>query len=159
MKKILNQDEMILQCREWKRNARRIVLVSGHFALLHPGHVRLLEQARSYGDVLVVALRSEAGGDGREDLESVAPAAERAEILAALAAVDFVTVFEGASAEGILAGVAPDVVVTGIDDHSVTATGDGDAANANCSPQIVRLPLEPGYSTKLILERIAQLPA
>jgi len=150
---------MILQCRDWKRNARRIVFVSGHFALLHPGHIRLLEQARSYGDILVVAVCSEAGGGGGEILESVAPIAERAEILAALAAVDFVTVFEGGSAETIIGQLAPDVVVTGIDSRSVSATGKGSGANAGPGPQIVRLPLEPGYSTKLLLERIAQLPA
>ena len=65
--KVVSQSELIVQRREWKRNGRRIVLASGCFDLLHPGHIRLLEQARSLGDVLVVALESDASVRARND--------------------------------------------------------------------------------------------
>ena len=150
---------MILQCRDWKRNGRRIVLVSGHFALLHPGHIRLLEQARSHGDILVVALASDAAPGSPEILQSLAPLAERAEILAALAAVDFVTDFAGSSADLLIAKLSPEVVVAGAANSFCAPPGQGIASPKSGGPLFVRLPLEPGYSTELLLERIAQLPA
>jgi rfaE bifunctional protein nucleotidyltransferase chain/domain len=160
VKKILSPSEAILQCRDWKRNGRRIVLVSGHFALLHPGHIRLLEQARSYGDLLLVLLASDASSAaGNQSLESLAPLAERAEILAALAAVDFVTNYDGPSPEPLAAKLSPDVIVTGADSSSASLAGQATLSAKSPGAQIVRLPLEPGYSTKLLLERIAQLPA
>ena len=172
MKKVVPRAEMILHGREWKRNGQRMVLVTGRFALLHPGHVRLLEQARSYGDVLIVALAREAtaaeerGGDAasaakREELEKLAPLDERAEIVAGLAAVDFVTDYEGETPEEFIGELAPDVVVMGAEGQAAQpATGGGpEKASGAGGPQMVRLPLEPGYSTKLLLERIAQLPA
>jgi D-glycero-beta-D-manno-heptose 1-phosphate adenylyltransferase len=162
VKKILSQSQTIFQCREWKRNTRRIVLVTGHFSLLHPGHIRLLERARSYGDILIVGLSPEGAAPG-ETLESVAPFDERAEVLAALAAVDFVTGFDGFSPDALIAKLSPDVVVMGAEFPSpspLTATiGKGTASREASAPTLVRLPLEPGYSTKLLLERIQQLPA
>lgn len=160
MKKILSQSESILQCREWKRNGRRVVLVSGHFALLHPGHVRLLEQARSYGDILLVAIASDASAAGGDTFESVAPLAERAEILAALSAVDFVTSYDQSSPDPLIAQLFPDVIVTGAGSSTPSAYGGQGILSSKASgPEIVRLPLEPGYSTKLLRARIAEIPA
>src|SRR5580698_1938309 len=56
---VVSQSELILQRQEWKRNGKRAVCVAGAFDLLHPGHVRLLEQARGLGDILIVALQSD----------------------------------------------------------------------------------------------------
>lgn len=159
MKKILSQSEAILQCREWKRNSRRIVLVSGQFALLHPGHIRLLEQAHSYGDVLLVVLFSDASSTRNESLESLAPFDERAEILASFAAVDFVTNYVGPSPDAFIAQLSPDVIVIGAESSAASASGQKIRSPRTPGPEIVRLPLEPGYSTELLLERIAQLPA
>ena len=102
--RIASGDELIAERINWKRGGSRVVFVHGVFDLLHPGHVRLLEQARSLGNVLVVAVHGDArdhsknaatvaGARDRESksLRSVTPSAERAEIVAALAAVDFVT--------------------------------------------------------------------
>src|ERR1700756_2241959 len=97
---VISQDELILRRVEWKRNAKRVVFASGAFDLLHPGHVRLIEQARSYGDVLVVGIESEVSSHDRRDPQpglfglSITPAAERAEIVAAMAAVDFAVEFD-----------------------------------------------------------------
>src|ERR1700723_4236725 len=95
---IVSQTDLILQRREWKRNGKRVVCAAGAFDLLHPGHVRLLEHARDLGDILVVGVKSDANAragagssSATEGAGFVNPAAERAEILAGLAAVDCVT--------------------------------------------------------------------
>jgi rfaE bifunctional protein nucleotidyltransferase chain/domain len=178
---VVSQTELILQRQEWKRNGKRVVCVAGAFDLLHPGHIRLLEQARGLGDILIVAVQSDEGvrvaveqGQkliGAPNTPSAAavarnfasrpitPQAERAEILAALAAVDFVAIFDEPTAGEFIARLAPEVLAQGgeagscenayADDDAVTATGG----------LVVRLPLEPGYSTSRLVERISQLQA
>ena len=95
---------------------RRIVLANGVFDLLHVGHVRYLEAARRLGDVLFVGVNGDASvtrlkGTGRP----IMPAAERAELLAALRAVDHVVVFEDDTADALLAALKPDVHAKGTD--------------------------------------------
>jgi len=99
-----------------KRKGRRVVLANGCFDLIHAGHVRYLEDARRRGDVLVVAINSDASvrrlkGRGRPIL----PAGERAEILAAFAAVDYVTIFGEPNVERILGALEPHVHAKGSD--------------------------------------------
>jgi rfaE bifunctional protein nucleotidyltransferase chain/domain len=174
---VVSQSELILQRQEWKRNGKRAVCAAGAFDLLHPGHIRLLEQARGLGDVLIVVLQSDESIRvapeqsskvvGASDVATtrnipprpVTPGAERAEILAALAAVDFVVIFDDATAGEFVVRFAPELLVTGGDPGSrESAYCDDDAARA-AGVQVVRLPLEPGYSTPQLLERIAQLQA
>jgi rfaE bifunctional protein nucleotidyltransferase chain/domain len=144
-----------------------VVCASGCFDLLHPGHVRLLEHARSLGDILVVAIesdgsvraRSEAGRAPRPNppRRPITPAVERAEILAALAAVDFVVELEGASSDRFLARFSPDVVIVGgsaVSD-SVALREAGELERPGYT--IARVALEPGYSTALLIERILEL--
>jgi len=95
---------------------RRIALANGHFDMLHVGHLRYLRAARDAGDVLVVAINDDPSverlkGPGRP----IVPAAERAELLAALEPVDLVTVFEGDSPAPLIAEVRPDVHCKGPD--------------------------------------------
>jgi rfaE bifunctional protein nucleotidyltransferase chain/domain len=95
---------------------RRVAFANGHFDLLHVGHLRYLEAAKAEGDVLVVAINDDASverlkGRGRP----LVPAAERAELLAALRAVDYVTVFSGDSPAALLARLRPDVHCKGPD--------------------------------------------
>jgi cytidyltransferase-like protein len=178
---VVSQSELILQRQEWKRNGKRAVCVAGAFDLLHPGHVRLLEQARDLGDILIVALQSDesvriateqadklvgslgvAGqaspGAGKLPARPITPAAERAEILAALAAVDFVAIFEEATGAEFIARLAPDVFAQGGEGSRENACADDDAVKA-AGGQVVRLPLEPGYSTSRLVERITELQA
>src|SRR6202041_3845795 len=128
---VVSQSELILHRQEWKRNGKRVVCVAGAFDLLHPGHVRLLEQARGLGDVLIVVLQSDEGvrvaaeqGDklvgapapvvpGSFPAKPITPAAERAEILAALAAVDFVTIFYEPTAGEFIVRLAPEGLAQG----------------------------------------------
>ena len=110
------QDDLILHVAARKRNGQRVVFTNGCFDLLHPGHVRCLEQARALGDLLIVAINSDASvrqlkGDGRP----LVPQDERAEVLAALAAVDYVVIFDALTPRELLARLCPDVLVKGGD--------------------------------------------
>jgi rfaE bifunctional protein nucleotidyltransferase chain/domain len=154
----------LISCRgEWKRDGRVVVCACGAFDLIHPGHVRLLEHARALGNVLVVALESDGAvrerfatvkSRGRKIPRPVQPAPERGEVLAALAAVDFVVYFEESSPREFLARLAPDILV-----EAGEISPEGNTAwpeSANC--KVVHIPPEPGYSTTRLLERIAELP-
>jgi rfaE bifunctional protein nucleotidyltransferase chain/domain len=162
---VASQSELILAETEWKRNEKRIVFVSGTFDLLHPGHVRLLEQARAAGDVLVVGVRGDAAeraaksGAGRRENAPplpITPAAERAEILAALAAVDCAAIFESPEPDELLSALRPDVVVKGAPEMA-HAPKSGRAPSTG--PSVVYIPREPGYSSGRLFERIRQLRA
>ena len=174
---IVSQSELILQRPEWKRNGQRVVCVAGVFDLLHPGHIRLLEQARGLGDVLVVALQSDASirSNRRQNSQAAAtpsraggqiaarqpitPATERAEILTAVAAVDYVVEFDQPTPRELVARLAPDIVVNGGEPGSEeSALLDDEALNAG-GGRVVRVALEPGYSTSLLIERITHLQA
>jgi rfaE bifunctional protein nucleotidyltransferase chain/domain len=168
---VVSPRELILRRGEWKRTGEGVVCACGAFDLLHPGHIRLLEQARDFGNILVVTVQSDAmvragaarsGASGGIHSESATdrpftPAAERAEILAALGAVDFTAVIAEALAE-FLKQLRPDVFVCG-DDAAGRPGLDGsdslERALASIGCRIVRLPVEPGYSTSRLIERIA----
>lgn len=170
---IVSQSELILQRQAWKRNGKRVVCAAGAFDLLHPGHIRLLEQARGLGDALVIALQSDAsvrsnappitsGGATHEAAASgaatrpITPATERAEILSALAAVDYVVEFDELTPREFVVRLAPDVVVEG---GNAGSRDLGDEAVKAAGGRIVRIPLEPGYSTSWLVERISHLHA
>lgn len=116
MGEVLSQDELAARLAGLAASGRRIALANGHFDLLHVGHLRYLRAARATADVLVVALNGDGSvarlkGRGRP----LVPAAERAELLAALEPVDFVTVFEEDSPAALLARLRPDVHCKGTD--------------------------------------------
>jgi rfaE bifunctional protein nucleotidyltransferase chain/domain len=163
----ISQGDLILLRREWKRNGQRVVFASGCFDLLHPGHIRLLEQARSLGDILVVGVQSDTSvraaaglrGLGNVSMTNgpprpITPAAERSEILAALAAVDYVAEFDEPSPSALLASLAPDIVVKGDAAGSERLPFREDVEVEAAGGKVVRVPLEPGYSTAGLVERI-----
>ena len=166
MGRVVSQDELILYRGEWKRNGKRVVFASGSFDLLHPGHVRLLEQARGLGDVLVVGVRSDAAIRAKSGAAvalhknlvlPITPAEERMEILAALAAVGYVVEFDAPTPRGLLARLEADTIVEGGGDAGPAFT-DRSAARATGS-RVVHIPLEPGFSTSRLIDRIKQLNA
>jgi len=114
--KILSRDALRRRLEEHRGRGQRIVLANGCFDLLHVGHIRYLEGARREGDVLVVGVNSDASerklkGDGRPIL----PAPARAELVAALAAVDYVVIFDEPNVEDLLISFRPDVHAKGTD--------------------------------------------
>ena len=109
-------EEAARRAAEWRERGRRVVLANGCFDLLHVGHVRYLSAARGLGDALVVGLNSDASvrrlkGPGRP----VMAAAERAELIGALAVVDLVVVFDEDRADALIARLRPDVHAKGTD--------------------------------------------
>lgn len=113
---VLGLSDLAGRLEALKRAGKRVALANGHFDLLHVGHLRYLEAARAEADVLVVALNDDASvarlkGPGRP----VVPAAERAELLAALEPVDFVVIFTGDSPAPLLAKLKPDIHCKGTD--------------------------------------------
>ena len=116
MGRVLTIEELEGELARLRRAGRTIALANGHFDLLHVGHLRYLEAARAEGDALVVAVNDDASvarlkGPGRP----LVPAAERAELLAALAPVDYVVVFAGDSPAPLLVRLRPDVHCKGPD--------------------------------------------
>jgi rfaE bifunctional protein nucleotidyltransferase chain/domain len=112
----LTVDELERRLAELRRAGRTVAFANGHFDLLHVGHLRYLRAARAEADALIVAINDDASvarlkGAGRP----LVPAAERAELLAALEPVDFVVVFEGDSPAPLLARLRPDVHCKGTD--------------------------------------------
>lgn len=116
MGRSLELAELRRRLAELKRRGRTIAFANGHFDVLHVGHLRYLQAAREQGDVLVVAVNDDDSvarlkGAGRP----IVPAAERAEMLAGLEAVDFVVVFDGDTPAPLLADLEPDVHCKGTD--------------------------------------------
>jgi rfaE bifunctional protein nucleotidyltransferase chain/domain len=113
---ILNREELVTRVNAERKNGSRIILANGCFDVLHVGHVRYLAGARELGDVLVVGVNSDdqvarLKGAGRP----VLPAEERAELVAALESVTYVTVFDEPTVEQLLLALKPDVHAKGTD--------------------------------------------
>jgi len=150
---VISEDGSIIELQREKRNGRRIIFTNGCFDLLHPGHVRSLEQARSFGDCLVVGMNSDASvrllkGPDRPLL----PEQERAKILAALAAVDYVVIFGQPTPRELIARLVPDVLVKGADWNVQEIAGREVVESAG--GEVRTLALEPGYSTTLLIEEL-----
>src|ERR1700728_1348117 len=158
---MISQSELILQWGDWKRNGKRVVCVTGIFDLLHPGHIRLLEQARALGDVLVVAIQSDAQArEQKGPSRPIIPAPERAEVVAAFQAVDAVVeLTDSPSSEEFVKKFAPDVLVRGSSANARKA-GKTQQVPADISgTKVIQIPPEPGHSTSRLIERIKQLRA
>ena len=144
------------QRAQWKREGKRVVFTNGCYDLLHPGHIRLLEEARSRGDLLVLALNSDSSvrrmkGPARPLIGE----AERAEMALALEAVDAVTFFDEETPRELIAAVLPDVLIKGADwAHFIAGREEVEAAGG----QVLTVALQPGHSTTNIVERILERP-
>jgi D-glycero-beta-D-manno-heptose 1-phosphate adenylyltransferase len=142
--------ELLALRERWRGEGKSVVFTNGCFDLLHPGHVRLLEQARSLGDVLILGLNSDAGvrrmkGPSRPILNQ----RERAGIAGELQAVDAVVLFDEETPRELIAGVLPDILVKGADwSHFVAGREEVEAAGG----QVVVLHLQPGYSTTNLVD-------
>lgn len=153
MGQVMSQQEAILYAAGEKRNGRRVVFTNGCFDLLHPGHIRCLEQTRSLGDLLIVGINSDASVRAIKGADRpLVSEDERAEILAALAAVDAVVIFHELSPQELIARVLPDVLVKGADWGSGEIVGRHEVEAAG--GVVTSVPIVPGYSTSGILARI-----
>jgi len=151
--KILGPEELLGERNRLRSLGRKLVFTNGVFDLLHVGHVRYLTEARKLGDALLVAINSDRTvrllkGDSRPVFNEN----ERAEILAALRMVDYVTIFDDVSPRTIIAALLPDVLVKGGDYQLDEIHGREEVEAAG--GQVVSLPFVQGASTTSIIERM-----
>ncbi|HEX8687968.1 MAG TPA: D-glycero-beta-D-manno-heptose 1-phosphate adenylyltransferase [Pyrinomonadaceae bacterium] len=153
---ILSRDELLRARESLRAGGRTLVFTNGCFDILHVGHVRYLAAARRLGDALLVAINSDRSvralkGPGRPVMNE----RERAEVLAALAAVDFVTVFGEESPRRLIAELLPDVLVKGGDyaPEEIHGREEVEAAGG----RVLALPFVEGASTTGIIERIREV--
>jgi len=134
---------------------KRIVFTNGVFDLLHIGHVRYLNQARALGDILIVGVNADSSVRrlGKGDDRPVTPESDRAEIIAALAPVDAVVIFDEDTPHAVVSRIEPDVLVKGAD-WAADAIVGRDIVEAR-GGRVVRVPIEAGHSTSTLIERIA----
>lgn len=158
MGRALTEPELISELENLRHGGFRIALANGHFDLLHVGHLRYLEAARREADVLVVAINNDDSvarlkGAGRP----LVPASERAELLAALAPVDFVVIFEGDTPAPLLARLRPDVHCKGTDYGTPERVPEYEVVRAyGGSTRLVGDPKD--HATTDIIRKIRQLP-
>ncbi len=154
MGRVYSREALVSARRAWKRAGKTVVFTNGCYDVLHPGHVRLLESARSLGDVLILALNTDSSvARLKGPKRPVLPQEQRAEVAAELECVDAVTFFDEDTPRELIAEVLPDVLVKGADwSHFIAGREEVEAAGGKVMP----LPLEPGYSTTGILEEVLQ---
>lgn len=149
---MLSVSEAVVFVESNRRTGKRIVFTNGVFDLLHPGHVRYLQAARREGDVLIVGLNSDRSvRSNKGPSRPIMPEQERAEVLAALACVDAVVLFDEETPAAIIERIQPDVLVKGAD-WAADAIVGRDTVEAR-GGKVVRVPIEEGWSTSAIIER------
>ena len=152
--KVKSLGGVVRAVRAAQRAGRRVVFTNGCFDLLHRGHTRYLEQARALGDLLVVAINSDASVRAlKGPSRPVVPAEQRAEVLAALAAVDLVTIFGELDPARVIRAVRPDVLVKGGDWPTSQIVGADFVQSRGGT--VRSLPYVDGASTSDLIGRIA----
>jgi rfaE bifunctional protein nucleotidyltransferase chain/domain len=158
--KIVTPDRLAGIADSLRPQGRKLVLTNGCFDLLHAGHVRYLQAARALGDALAVAINGDDSvhalkGEGRPlNTES-----DRAEIVAALACVDYVTTFPEVRVTQLIEKVRPAIYVKGGDYTPASLHPEERAALEKIGAEIRILPFEPGHSTSGLIERMRKLAA
>jgi D-beta-D-heptose 7-phosphate kinase/D-beta-D-heptose 1-phosphate adenosyltransferase len=133
-----------------RAEGRRVVFTNGCFDILHVGHVRYLKAAKALGDVLVVGLNTDRSVSTLKKGRPVVPQGQRAEVIAALETVDYVTLFDEDTPYELIRLVRPDVLVKGGDWKKEEIVG------SDIVPETHSLPFVPGISTTKIIEKIRQ---
>jgi D-glycero-beta-D-manno-heptose 1-phosphate adenylyltransferase len=140
---------------ELRAAGKQIVFTNGVFDLLHPGHVRYLQQARSLGDALVVGVNSDRSVRANKGPHRpITPEDERVEIVAALRTVDEVVLFDEETPQAIIDALRPDVLVKGADwaENAIVGREVVEARGG----RVIRIPIEAGHSTTAIVQRIRE---
>lgn len=146
------RSELLEARRKWRESGKIVVFTNGCYDILHPGHIRLLEQARSLGDLLVLGLNTDGSvarmkGPARPLISET----ERAELAGSLAAVDAVTLFDEDTPRELIAALLPDILVKGADwTHFIAGREEVEAAGG----KVLTIPLEPGRSTTNLVQAL-----
>jgi len=155
VRKILPLEQAFQVVQDLRQRGQRVVFTNGCFDVLHPGHTGYLAEARALGDALIVAVNSDASvralkGPNRP----IFPAAERTEVLAALRAVDYVTIFDDLTPQAVIARMTPDVLVKGGDwgPNEIVGRAEVEAAGG----RVVSIPVVAGFSSSALIEEAAK---
>jgi D-beta-D-heptose 7-phosphate kinase/D-beta-D-heptose 1-phosphate adenosyltransferase len=155
--KIMTPDEAAAFARQLRAAGRRVVFTNGVFDVLHPGHVRYLRDARALGDALIVAVNSDRSvRKNKGPSRPIVAERERAEVVAALADVDAVFVFDEVTPAKAIAALVPHVLVKGADWPADQIVGRDTVEAAGGT--VVRMSLSEGHSTTAIVEKVKALP-
>ena len=150
---VLDAAQLERYARAQRAGGKRIAFTNGVFDILHPGHVRYLQAARAHGDLLIVGVNSDASVRRNKGPDRpINPQDERAELLSALACVDAVSIFDEDTPADIIRRVQPDILVKGADWPADQIVGR-DTVEAR-GGRVVLEPVEQGYSTSTIIEKI-----
>ena len=150
--RVVNRDELVQRVALWKANGERVVFTNGCFDLLHIGHITVLEQARRCGDRLIVAINSDASVSAlKGPSRPIVGERERARVLAALAAVDAVVIFDEPTPLELIVAVQPEILVKGGDYNAESIVGAREVQSWGGDVRIV--PLVDGFSTTRLIEK------
>jgi rfaE bifunctional protein nucleotidyltransferase chain/domain len=150
----VKRSEIVAFVERARSEGKRIVFTNGVFDILHPGHVRYLRDARALGDLLIVGVNSDRSVKALNKAPDrpINPENERAEVLAALASVDSVVIFDEDTPHEIISAIQPDILVKGADWGADAIVGR-DVVEAR-GGRVVRVKLADGYSTTSLIERV-----
>lgn len=155
MTSVLPLEALRAERERLRKAGKKIVFTNGCFDLIHPGHVRYLQQARNLGDALIVALNSDRSvRELKGDKRPILTEAERAEVMAALACVDYVTIFDEPTPREIITALLPDVLVKG-GDWGIDAIIGREEVEA-AGGRVLSLPFVDGCSTTDVIQRISE---
>jgi D-glycero-beta-D-manno-heptose 1-phosphate adenylyltransferase len=154
--KILKLKDLIIALENLRESGKRIVFTNGCFDILHVGHVRYLAAARAKGDVLVIGLNSDASVKSiKSDNRPVVNQDQRAEVLAGLACVDYITIFDESDPLTLIQDIKPDILAKGADWEETNIIGSD--VVKSYGGEVVRIKLVPDISTSRIIRRILEL--
>ena len=154
LEKLKSAEELAAIRKSLAAQGRKLVFTNGCFDILHPGHIRYLQQARALGDALLVAVNSDESVRAlKGESRPINSAEDRAEVLAALGCVDFVTVFPDVRATNLLREIQPQIYAKGGDYTPESLNAEERAALDSVGSEIKILPLVPGKSTTNIIEK------
>ena len=153
--KILDMDELVEHARELRAAGKKLVATNGCFDLLHVGHVRYLQAARALGDALAIGLNSDRSvRELKEHGRPITNEKDRAEVLAALECVDFITIFPETRASQFIRASMPAIYAKGGDYTAESLNAEERTVLEKIGAQICIIPLEPGYSTSRLIEQL-----
>jgi len=153
--KILKLSDLLQVIKGLRKAGKRIVFTNGCFDILHVGHVRYLTAARSKGDALVLGLNSDASVKSiKPDNRPIVSQDQRAEVLAGLACVDYITIFDEPDPLALIQTIKPDVLIKGADWEKAEIIGSNVVRSYGGS--VVRIEIVPGISTSGIIQRILE---
>jgi len=153
--KVKTQDELIPILDTLRKKGKKVVFTNGCFDILHVGHVRYLKEAKGYGDILIVAVNSDLSVKSiKGDKRPIVSQSERAEVLAGLEMVDYVTMFDEDTPYNVIKKLQPDVLIKG-GDWTIDKIVGRDIVEAR-GGRVIAIPFIEGASTTGIVERILE---